>query len=112
MINSSIIAQNLKNDLLTFDVDYNNKEFIVRIGTIDDKNSQVEVELKCFGVITDYKNNKHYVENLTIQQQINNGNVFFGGKLIEGEYVITLTYFENGKKIKKIEKKIIKELIN
>jgi hypothetical protein len=28
--------------------------------------------------------------------------------LIEGEYVITLTYVENGKKIKKIEKKLIK----
>ena len=39
-------------------------------------------------------------------------NVFFGGELFEGEYVITLTYTENGKKIKKVEKKSVKNLTN
>jgi hypothetical protein len=104
----SVKAQNLKKDLLTFNVDYTNKEFIVRIGDIDENKSQIEVEIKCSEIILDYKKEKHFVEVFTIKQHVNNSNVFFGGKLIEGEYVITLTYVENGKKIKKIEKKLIK----
>ena len=108
MFSLSIKAQKLKNDLLTFNVDYTNKEFIVRVGDIDKKISQIEVEIKCSEIILDYKKEKHFVEVFNIKQHVNNSNVFFGGKLIEGEYVITLTYVENGKKIKKIEKKLIK----
>jgi hypothetical protein len=108
MFSLSINAQNLKNELLTFNVDYTNKEFIVRVGDIDENKSQVEVEIKCSKIILDYKKEKHFVEVFNIKQHVNNSNVFFGGKLIEGEYVITLTYVENGKKIKKIEKKLIK----
>jgi methyl coenzyme M reductase subunit D len=78
------------------------------IDRIDKKISQIEVEIKCSEIILDYKKEKHFVEVFNIKQHVNNSNVFFGGKLIEGEYVITLTYVENGKKIKKIEKKLIK----
>ena len=112
MFSLSVNAQKLKNDLLTFDVDYTNKEFIVRVGDIDENKSQIEVEIKCSKIILDYKKEKHFVEVFNIKQYVNNSNVFFGGKLVEGEYVITTTYLENGKKIKKVEKKSVKNLTN
>ena len=112
-MSSNIKAQDLKCDLLIFDVDYDKKEFIVKVGKLDDKKSEVEVEIQCNNIIFDYKNQKHTVDVLNIKQKINNGGkVFFGGELIEGEYIVTLSYIENGKKIKKIEKKVVKNLTN
>jgi hypothetical protein len=98
---------------LVFEVDNLKKEFIVKVGKLDDKKSEVELEIKCHSIIIDYKNKNHTVEILNIKQKISNGGkVFFGGELVEGEYVITLSYLENGKKIKKIEKKVVKNLTN
>jgi hypothetical protein len=113
MIVSSVNAQSLKNEFLNFNVDEENKEYFVKVGDIGNDKSQVEIEIKCFSTLSDYEKNSRTIEILHVNQKINNGgNVFFGGELFEGEYVITLSYVENGKKIKKTQKKVVKNLTN
>lgn len=112
MFCSTIKGQTLKNELFSFNVDYTNNEYVVKIGKIDDNKSQVELEIKCYNTVTDYKKQNHTIEILDVKQKINGSNLFFGGELVQGEYVIILTYLENGKKIKKIEKKVVKNLTN
>jgi hypothetical protein len=113
MVVSSVNSQSLKNDILKFSVDEKNKEFFVRVGDIGNDKTQVVIEVKCFMTLTNHEQETRTIEILTVIQKINNGgNVFFGGELYEGEYVITLSYVEKGKKIKKIEKKLVKNLTN
>ena len=113
MFVTSVNSQTLKNEFLSFSVDEENKEYFVRVGDISNTKTQVEVEIKCYSVLSDYEKKTHTIEILHVNQKIDNGgNVFFGGELFEGEYVITLSYTENGKKIKKIEKKSVKNLTN
>jgi hypothetical protein len=103
---NSIFAQNSNQDILTFDADTLRNEYIVRVGNLGHDKSQVEVEMKCFMILKDYEGKLKNVEILGVKQKVSTGgNVFFGGELQEGEYVVTLSYYQNKKRFEKIIKK-------
>ena len=103
---NSTYAQKTKQNILAFETDTVRNEYIVRIGDLGSEKLNVEVDMKCFNYITDYKGKSHKIEALNINQKVNTGgNVFFGGVLQEGLYIVTLSYIEKGKKVTKtIEK--------
>lgn len=110
MVVSSVNSQSLKKDFLTFNVDEENKEYFVKVGDIGNDKSQVVVEIKCFVTLSNSKKETRAVEILTVTQKINNGgNVFFGGELYEGDYLISLSYTEKGKRITKTMEKSVKK---
>lgn len=110
VVSTSVNSQTLKNDFLSFRVDEENKEYFVKVGDIGNDKSQVEVEVKCYMSITDYEGKSEKVEILGVKQKVSNGgNVFFGGELYEGDYVVTLSYFEKGKRIEKTINKSVKK---
>lgn len=108
---NTFFAQKAKTDsLITFSIDEVNKEYFVKVGDIGNDKSQVVVDIKCYMTYSDYKDKTHSVEILSVKQKINNGgNVFFGGELYEGDYVVTLSYVEKGKRIEKTIKKSVKK---
>lgn len=110
VVSTSVNSQTLKNDFLSFRVDEENKEYFVKVSDIGNDKSQVVVDIKCYMPITDFKDKTHSVEILSVNQKINNGgNVFFGGELYDGDYVVTLSYVEKGKRIEKTIKKSVKK---
>lgn len=110
MTANSIFAQNANQDILTLETDTIRNEYIVRVGNLGHDKSQVEVEMKCFMILKDYEGKFKNVEILGVKQKVSTGgNVFFGGNLEEGEYVVTLSYFQNKKRFEKtIKKSVIK----
>lgn len=110
MIANVAFAQNTKREILSFETDTTRNEYIVRVGDISNDKTQVEVEVKCYMSITDYEGKSEKVEILGVKQKVSNGgNVFFGGVLQEGDYIITLSYFEKGKRIEKTINKCVKK---
>lgn len=110
MIANVAFTQNTKRDILSFEADTTRNEYIVRVGDISNDKTQVEVEVKCYMSITDYEGKSEKVEILGVKQKVSNGgNVFFGGELQEGDYIITLSYFEKGKRIEKTIEKSVKK---
>ena len=110
LIANSIYSQKSNQDILSFEIDTVRNEYTVRVGNLGTGKSQVVVEMKCFTSITDYKGKINKIEVMHANQKINNdGNVFFGGKLRNANYIITLSYLEKGKKIiKTIERNVNK----
>ncbi len=105
---NSIFAQNVNQDILTFEADTLRNEYIVRVGNLGSDKSHVEVEMKCFMILKDYEGKLKNVEILEVKQKVSTGgNVFFGGELQDGDYFITLTYFQNKKRFEKTIKKIV-----
>lgn len=110
MIANVAFTQNTKREILSFEADTKRNEYIVRVGDISNDKTQVEVEVKCYMSITDYEGKSEKVEILGVKQKVSNGgNVFFGGELQEGDYIITLSYFEKGKRIEKTINKSVKK---
>ena len=99
LIANSIFAQNASKDVLSFEADTDRNQYIVRVGKIDNNKSEVEIQMKCFMLLTNYQGKTEKIEILGVKQKVSNrGNVFFGGELQGGLYVISLSYIENGKK--------------
>ncbi len=110
MIANVAFTQNTKREILSFEADTTRNEYIVRVGDISNDKTQVEVEVKCYMSITDYKGKSEKIEILGVKQKVSNGgNVFFGGELYEGDYVVTLSYVEKGKRIEKTINKSVKK---
>lgn len=108
LIANVAFTQNTKREILSFEADTTRNKYIVRVGDISNDKTQVEVEVKCYMSITDYEGKSEKIEILGVKQKVSNGgNVFFGGELYEGDYVVTLSYVEKGKRI---EKTIIKSV--
>lgn len=108
---NTLFAQKAKTDsLITFSIDEENKEYFVKVGDIGNDKSQVEVEVKCYMSIIDYEGKSEKIEILGVKQKVSNGgNVFFGGELQEGDYIITLSYIEKDKRIDKTINKSVKK---
>jgi hypothetical protein len=107
---NSTYAQKTKQNILAFETDTVRNEYIVRIGDLGSEKLNVEVNMKSFNYITDYKGKSHKIEALNINQKVNTGgNVFFGGVLQEGLYIVTLSYTEKGKKLTKTIEKFVKK---
>lgn len=59
-------------------------------------------------ILKDYEGKLKNVEILGVKQKVSTGgNVFFGGELQEGEYVVTLSYYQNKKRFEKTIKKSV-----
>ena len=107
---NTIFAQNTKREILSFEADTTRNEYMVRVGDISNDKTQVEVEVKCYMSITDYEGKSEKIEILGVKQKVSNGgNVFFGGELYEGDYVVSLSYVEKGKRIEKTINKSVKK---
>lgn len=110
MIVNSIYSQKSNQDILAFEIDSVRNEYTVRVGDLGIGKSQVVVEIKCFISITDYEGKINKIEVMNANQKISyNRNVFFGGQLRDGNYIITLSYLEKGKKIFKTVEKNVKK---
>jgi hypothetical protein len=107
---NSINAQKTKQNIIALETDTIRNEYIVRVGNLNSEMLNVEVKMKSFNYITDYKVKSHKIEIMEIRQQVNTGgNVFFGGELQEGSYIVTLSYIEKGKKVTKTIEKLVKK---
>ena len=102
-------AQKNKKDLLTFEVNKDHKEYLIRVYNKYGDKENIEIELKCYTQIIDYKSNMHNIEILSFKQKLSNlKNFFFGGELVDGLYVINFSYIEKEKKINKKREYIVK----
>jgi hypothetical protein len=95
----SAYSQDLKKDLFSFQIDNQRNEYIVRVAELGFDKRDVTIKLVIYGIIVDYEGKKTEYSSFTATQKLNNdGNIFFGGELVDGRYVITLSYTVDGKK--------------